>query len=38
MRLIQRTFRDGVVPEEVAGATVVLLLKGRWEYRGIRLV
>ena len=38
VRLIHRTFEDGVVPEEVAWATMVLLLKVKGKYRGIGLV
>ena len=38
VRLIQKTSKDGVVPEEVAWATVVLLPKGRGGYRKIGLV
>ena len=36
--LIQRAFEDGVVPEEVAWATVDFLLKGKGGYEGIGLV
>ena len=38
VRLTQKTFKDEAVPEEVAWATMVLLLKGRREYREIGLV
>ena len=38
MRLIQRTFKDGVVPEEVAWKTMVFLVKGRGDYWGIGIV
>ena len=38
LRIIQKTFKDEVVPEEVAWATMVFLLKGRREYREIGLV
>ena len=36
--LIQTTFKGGAVPEVAAWATMVLLPKGRGEYRGIDLV
>ena len=35
VRLIQKTFRDGAVPEEVAWATMVFLPKGKAVYLGI---
>ena len=35
VRLIQRTFKDGVVMEEVAWATMVFLPKCKGEYWGI---
>ena len=38
VRLIQKIFEDGVVPEEVVWETVVFLPKGRGEYQGIELV
>ena len=38
VRIIQKTFEDGAVPEEVEWATMVFLPKGRGEYRGIGLV
>ena len=38
VRLIQRTFKDEVVPKEVAWATMVLLLNRRGGYWGIGLV
>ena len=38
VRIIQKTFKDGAVPEEVAWATMVFLPKGRREYREIGLV
>ena len=38
MRLIWRTFKDGVAPKEVSWATVVLILKWRGEYQGIGIV
>ena len=38
VRLIQRTFRYGNPPEELAWATMVLILKGKGEFRGIGLV
>ena len=36
VRLIQRTFEDWVVPEEVTWATIVFLLKGRGGVSGYR--
>ena len=38
VRLIQRTFKDRVVPEEVAWETIVFLPKGSGGYQGIGLV
>ena len=38
VRIIQRMFKDVVVPEEVTWAKMVFLPKGREEYRGIGLV
>ena len=38
VRLVQVMFGDGAVPEEIAGATMVLLQKGKGEYWGIGLV
>ena len=38
VRLIQKTFKDGVVPEEVAWETMVFLPKGRGEYWGIGFI
>ena len=38
VRIIQRVFEDGVLPEEVAWETMVFLLKGKGEYWGIGLV
>ena len=38
VRLIRRTFEDGVVPEEVAWTTMVLIPKGRGKYLGIGIV
>ena len=38
VRLIHRTFEDGLVPEEVVWATMVFILKGRGGYWGIGLV
>ena len=38
VRLIQKTFNDGAVPEELAWSTMVFLPKGRGEYRGIGIV
>ena len=35
VRLAQRTFKDGVVPEEVAWAMVVFLLKGKGGHWGV---
>ena len=35
VRLIQKTFKYRVVPEEVAWSTIVFLLKGRGGYLGI---
>ena len=38
VRLIFRTFKDGLVPEELAWAKMVLFLKGKAEYQVIGLV
>ena len=38
VQIIQRTFRDGPLPEEVTWATMFFLWKVRWGYRGIGLV
>ena len=38
MRLVQVMFRDGTVPEEIAWEMMVLITKGKGEYRGIGLV
>ena len=35
--IIQKTFEDGAVPEEMAWATIVFLLKGRGEVSGDRI-
>ena len=35
VRLIQRPFEEGLVPEEVVWATMVFILKGRGGYWGI---
>ena len=35
---VQVMFREGLVPEEIAWATMVLIMKGKGEYRGIRPV
>ena len=38
VRLVQVMFRDGTIPEEIAWETMVLLPKGKGEYRDIGLV
>ena len=38
VRLIFRTFKYGLVPEELAWATMVFFLKGKAEYQVIGLV
>ena len=38
MDLVQTTFREGEMAEEATWQTVVLILKGEKEYRGIGLV
>ena len=38
VKLIQRMLEDGVMTEEVTWETIVLLQKGRGDYRGIGLV
>ena len=38
MRLVHRTFGDRTPPEELAWATIVLILKGKGEFWGIGLV
>ena len=38
VRLVQNTFEDRLVPEEVVRVTMVFLPKGRGEYWGIGLV
>ena len=38
MILVQRTFGDGTPPEELAWATMILILKGKGEFWGIGLV
>ena len=37
-RLVQVTFGDRNVPEELAWATIILIMKGKGEYQGIGLV
>ena len=38
VRLVQLTFRYGTLPEELSRVTMVLILKGSGEYRGIGVV
>ena len=38
VRLLQRTFREGTPPEDLAWATMVLIPKGEGEFWGIGLV
>ena len=37
-RLVKVMFRDGTIPEEISWKTMVLLPKGKGEYRGIGIV
>ena len=38
VRLVQVMFRDGTVPVEISGEKMVIVPKGKGEYKGIGLV
>ena len=38
LQIVKVVFRDGKVRDEIAWAMIVLLLKGKGEYRGIGIV